>query len=456
MSLLLMPRELFAMGNTTRGQNMSLPKLRFSEFWDNVDWEEIKLIDVTDKKIKWSFIGGPFGSNLKSCDYTPHGIRIIQLQNIGDAEFIDDSKIFTTEQKANELLSCNIYPDEIILSKMGDPVGRACLIPNNHSRYLMCSDGIRLVVDEQLFSKYFIYSLINSDLFRKLLDKTATGSTRKRIGLDDLKNLPMVVPKLKEQQKIADCLSSISDRITLETQKLDTLKTHKKGLMQQLFPAEGETLPKLRFPEFRDAEEWQEEDLSKLSSCGLSNGVFNDPKKVGRGYKLVNVLDMYIDTAINEDNLSLVELSREAFLKNKVKNGDLFFTRSSLVKSGIAYSNIYLGNSNDITFDGHLIRFRTNKEILIPIFINYLLRTNKVRSQLVARGKTATMTTIGQADVGSVKLSFPHINEQQKIADCLSSLDELIAAQAQAIDTLKTHKKGLMQQLFPSVDEVKG
>jgi type I restriction enzyme S subunit len=120
---------------------------------------------------------------------------------------------------------------------MGDPVGRACLIPNNHPRYLMCSDGIRLVVDEQLFSKYFIYSLINSDLFRKLLDKTATGSTRKRIGLDDLKNLPMVVPKLKEQQKIADCLSSISDRITLEVQKLDTLKIHKKGLMQQLFPS---------------------------------------------------------------------------------------------------------------------------------------------------------------------------------------------------------------------------
>ena len=165
---------------------------------------------------------------------------------------------------------------------------------------------------------------------------------------------------------------------------------------------------------------------------------------------------MYIDTAINEDNLSLVELSRDEFSKNKVENGDLFFTRSSLVKSGIAYSNIYLGNSDNITFDGHLIRFRPNKKILMPIFVNYLLRTNKVRSQLVALGKTATMTTIGQADVGSVKLSFPHISEQQKIADCLTSIDEAIAAQSQAIDLLKLHKKGLMQQLFPSVEEVRG
>jgi type I restriction enzyme S subunit len=191
---------------------------------------------VTDKKIKWSFIGGPFGSNLKSSDYTDNGVRIIQLQNIGDAEFFDDYKIYTSEQKANELLSCNIYPGDIILSKMGDPVGRACLIPDNHDRYLMCSDGIRLVVDEGAFSKYFIYSLINSASFRDLVEKTATGSTRKRIGLDELKNLPFSVPKLKEQQRIADCLSSLDALITSQAEKLDALKTHKKGLMQQLFP----------------------------------------------------------------------------------------------------------------------------------------------------------------------------------------------------------------------------
>lgn len=218
----------------------TVPKLRFPEFRDADEWKEIKLIDTADKKIKWSFIGGPFGSNLKSSDYTTDGVRIIQLQNIGDAEFNDNYKIFTSDEKADELLSCNIYPGDIILSKMGDPVGRACLIPNTHERYVMCSDGIRLVVDEKLYSKYFIYSLINSLQFRTLVEKTATGSTRKRIGLDDLKNLPMVVPKVTEQQKIADCLSSIDNLIAAQTQKLEALKAHKKGLMQQLFPAVGE------------------------------------------------------------------------------------------------------------------------------------------------------------------------------------------------------------------------
>lgn len=215
----------------------TVPEWRFPEFRGKKEWYEIKLIDTTDKKKEWSFVGGPFGSNLKSSDYTNAGVRIIQLQNIGDAEFVDTYKIFTSEKKADELISSNIYPGEIIMSKMGDPVGRACLVPNNHSRYVMCSDGIRLVVDENLYCKYFIYSLINSTQFRAAIEKNSTGSTRKRIGLDVLKNLSMVVPDKPEQQKIADCLSSLDSFINAQAQKIESLRAHKKSLLQGLFPS---------------------------------------------------------------------------------------------------------------------------------------------------------------------------------------------------------------------------
>ncbi|MGG6265230.1 restriction endonuclease subunit S [Leptolyngbya sp. AN03gr2] len=209
-------------------------------------------------------------------------------------------------------------------------------------------------------------------------------------------------------------------------------------------------VPQLRFPEFRDAGEWEEKSLSNLSACRLSNGIFNDPKKVGRGYKLINVSEMYIESSINEDSLSLIAISEDEFLKNKVENGDIFFTRSSLVKSGIAYSNIYLGYSDDVTFDGHLIRFRPNKEIVFPVFVNYLLKTEHVRNQFIARAKTATMTTIGQSDVEAVRLSIPYINEQEKIAECFASIDDRITLETQKLDALRLHKKGLMQQLFPA------
>ena len=154
-----------------------VPALRFPEFRCEMSWTEIKLINIADRYVKWSFIGGPFGSNLKSSDYVEKGIRIIQLQNIGDAKFKNKYKIFTSKEKADELLANNIYPGDIILSKMGDPVGRACLIPDIHQRYVMCSDGIRLVVDEKEHSKYFIYSLINDKRFRSSIEEAATGST---------------------------------------------------------------------------------------------------------------------------------------------------------------------------------------------------------------------------------------------------------------------------------------
>lgn len=161
-----------------------MPKLRFPEFRGKGEWKIVMFIEVADKKIRWSFTGGPFGSDLKSSDYVESGVRVIQLQNIGDAEFIDNYKIYTSKEKADELISNNIYSGDIILSKMGDPVGRACLIPSLSSRYVMCSDGIRLVVDNDLFSKYFIFTLVNSTQFRAMIERSSTGSTRKRIGLD--------------------------------------------------------------------------------------------------------------------------------------------------------------------------------------------------------------------------------------------------------------------------------
>lgn len=225
------------MQNLFPQKGKKVPKLRFKEFENDGEWVVKILIDTADKKVKWSFTGGPFGSDLKASDYTNKGIRIIQLQNIGDGEFIDEYKIYTSEEKADELLSCNIYAEEIIISKMGDPVGRACIIPDYLERCVMASDGIRLVVNEMKYSKYFVYYLINSKEIRETIEKKSTGSTRKRIGLDELRNIDLVMPKsLAEQQKIASCLSSLDELITAQAEKIEQLKLHKKGLMQGLFP----------------------------------------------------------------------------------------------------------------------------------------------------------------------------------------------------------------------------
>lgn len=198
------------------------------------DWGVITFNKLADPNDPYSITGGPFGSNLQSRDYTPKGIRIIQLQNIGDGIFYDDYEIFTSIDKANELRSCNVYPGDIILSKMGDPVARATLVPKANARYLMCSDGIRLNVDRRRNSELYTFYYINSLQFRKAAEAASTGSTRKRIGLSELKKLPVIIPKLEEQTAIATILSDMDTEIDGLEQRLEKARSLKTGMMQEL------------------------------------------------------------------------------------------------------------------------------------------------------------------------------------------------------------------------------
>ncbi|OAT26894.1 restriction endonuclease subunit S [Proteus myxofaciens] len=205
--------------------------------------------------------------------------------------------------------------------------------------------------------------------------------------------------------------------------------------------------PTLRFKLFNQI--WDYDLLINLSiNKLLSNGVFNDPAHVGSGYKLINVVNMYKEPFIYEGDLTLINLDKKIFERNKVSRFDIFFTRSSLVKEGIAWSNIYLGDSLDITYDGHLIKFTPDSSKINPLFLNYNLKSSSVRKQLIKKGKTATMTTIGQSDVASCLICFPTLIEQQKIADFLLSVDKKIMLQSRKIELLQQYKKGMLQKLF--------
>ncbi len=108
---------------------------------------------------------------------------------------------------------------------------------------------------------------------------------------------------------------------------------------------------------------WSERKLIDCSINGISNGVFRDPKTVGQGYKLINVLEMYKSFGIDVDKTERLPLSDKEFEKNKVNYGDVFFTRSSLKLEGIAYCNINLSYDDDITYEGHLMRVALIKKI---------------------------------------------------------------------------------------------
>lgn len=201
-------------------------------------WEVVPFLELADKNVNHSFTGGPFGSDLKSEHYTNEGVRVIQLQNIGDGSFINNDFVYTSEEKAKALKTCQIYPNDIILAKMAEPVARACIMPDIEEKYLMGSDGIRLHIDKSKYDTNFIFQSINHNRFRDIAIARSTGTTRLRIGLTALKKIPIAIPPLEEQQQIAKILSTADDKLEVLKAKKEKYETLKKGLLQKLLSGE--------------------------------------------------------------------------------------------------------------------------------------------------------------------------------------------------------------------------
>lgn len=193
---------------------------------------------------------------------------------------------------------------------------------------------------------------------------------------------------------------------------------------------------------------WQLKLLKELSLLKISNGAFNDPKKVGSGYKLINIYDLYQGTSIHTKNLSRLALSQSEYKTFEVWRGDLFFTRSSLKKEGIAHCNIFLSDEENVVYECHMMRMRPNGELANPKYLQEFCLAMPAREYFMSHGKTTTMTTIDQGSIGGLPVLLPPLPEQQKIAAILTAVDDMLDVIARQISATQTLKQGLMQTLF--------
>ncbi len=255
-------------------------------------------------------------------------------------------------------------------------------------------------------------------------------------------------PRLNEQQKIADCLSSLDALIAAQADKLDALKTHKKGLMQQLFPREGETVPRLRFPEFLEAGEWGEVALGEIAEIKLGKMLDSDKHTTGSLLPYLNNLSVRWND-VDTSNLPKMYFDPDELDRFGLRAGDVVVCEGG--EPG--RSAVWDGRLPDLKFQKAIHRVRFNVPFephLLVIYLESIAGTWQFERLFTGGGiKHLTRETFAQLKVPLIPRA-----EQQKIADCFSSLDALIAAQTDILDALKTHKKGLMQQLFPSPEAV--
>lgn len=294
-------------------------------------------------------------------------------------------------------------------------------------------------------SPYFLLTKLNEGFdFKQFALSHKAGGTRTRLYFSKLCEWQTLLPSLTEQQKIADCLSSLDAQIAAQGRKVEALKTHKKGLMQQLFPREGETQPRLRFPEFRHAGAWEVRTIGDMFR--LINGCAFKPEDwKPSGTPIIRIQNLNDPSA--EFNYSQAPVLE----RNRVESGDLLFAWSGTLGSSFG-ARVWNGPSG--VLNQHIFKVLMDEQQITLTFS--LLALARVEEDIAkqAHGFKASFVHVKKSDLVKVDLPLPSLPEQQRIASCLTSLDALITAQTQKLAVLKTHKKGLMQQLSPKAEVV--
>lgn len=406
-----------------------VPRKRFPQFESSEAWNELTLIQLSDR------ITDKVGTE-----------KLTTLSISAGVGFVSQTEKFDRD------ISGNQYRNYIRIKK-GDfsyNKGNSKKFPQG-CIYELSEYEVAAVPNA--FISFRFHDDIVSDFYKgyfennfhgKQLAKHITSGARSNgllnINADDFFNIILPTPKeTAEQQKIADCLVSLDDLIDAEKNKLDTLQKHKVGLMQKFFPSCEDSLPKLRFKEFCDKK------IDFKNGDKLFDPISNKDHKCDLPVLAISQEHGAVPREKIDYNVFVSDKSLESY--KVVEIGDFIISLRSF-QGGIEYS-VYRG----ICSPAYII-LRKKIDICDQYF-KYYFKTKKFIADLnknlegIRDGKMVSYRQFSE-----LVLPVPDKKEQQKIADCLCSVDELINTQATKIEELRNHKNGLLQQLFPSFEEV--
>ena len=416
----------------------NVPKLRFPEFRGAEGWDASILGDLSEV-----VRGGsprPIDGFITTSE---DGLNWLKIGDVDkEAKYVTN----TAEKVRTEALSKTrvVNPGDLILSNSMS-FGRPYIL-----QITTCiHDGwIAITKISKQTDRDFLYYLISAPSSQSYFLDNAAGSGVLNLNADIIKALRVSFPKAPEQQKIAECLSSVDVLIAAQGRKLDALRIHKKGLMQQLFPREGETQPRLRFPEFQNAGEWDAGLLGGLSQIvrgGSPRPIDGFLTTVADGLNWLKIGD--VDKEAKFVTHTAEKVRPEALSKTRVVHpGDLILSNS------MSFGRPYILQIKTCIHDGWIaithIASKTDRD-----FLYYSISAPSSQSYFVENAAGSGVQNLNANIIKGLSVCFPSLAEQQRIANCLTSLDDLITAETQKLEALKTHKKGLMQQLFPSPEE---
>lgn len=398
-----------------------IPKLRFPGFTGA--WEQRKFSEFATYSGK---------RNKDNLDLEPYAIT-------SDNGFVRQSEAHNefgymknTDRAAYKIVQSNSFgynPARINIGSIGYYSG---------NKNIIVSSLYEIFKTNQDVNDDFLWVWFKSNRFQEWVNKLQEGSVRLYFYYDKLRETKIQLPNLEEQSQVADLFTNLDSLITLHQRKLEHLQEQKKGLLQKMFPKNGETVPEVRFPGFTDA--WEQRKLGDLAEIvrGASPRPISDPK--------------WFDDNSDIGWLRISDVTNQ--------NGRIYYLEQHISKLGQEKTRVitepHLLLSIAATVGKPLINYiKTGVHDGFLIFLNpkfdleYMYQWLEMfRPKWNKYGQPGSQVNLNSNLVRKQKIALPSREEQQRISSFLKQLDSLIALHQRKLEHLELMKKGLLQQMF--------
>ena len=407
------------------------PALRFRGYTD--DWEQRKLSSLCDK-----FTDGDW---IEAKDQSSSGVRLIQTGNVGVAEYIDkpNNKKWVSNNTFEALHCEEVFEGDILISRLPEPAGRACIVPNLGTKMITAVDCTIVRASENTSNEFLLQYLSSQKYFNEV-NTCLAGGTRQRISRSNLANFDVSIPtKKKEQEAIGLLFTHLDNLITLHQRKLEKLKLVKKSMLEKMFPKNGSSVPEIRFKGFTD--DWEQRKLGDV----VKEITRNDPESEAP-IMMITANNGFIEQSERYAFNNAGESLKKYIL---LKKGELAYNHgaSKLRPYGSCFALTAAENAR-IPFVYHCFSAENQNAEFMSIELNGAEIENQLRRIVSSGARMDGLLNISFDEYTSVSVLLPGVEEQDRIADFFRHLDHLITLHQCKVEKLQILKKSMLEKMF--------
>lgn len=406
------------------------------EDWEVVTINHLVNIDYLDKPLD----GNHGNIHPKSSDFVSNGIPFIMANNIRNGVLDLENCAFIAKNQADQLQKGFSIAGDILLTHKGT-VGNVAMVKHLYTEYIMLTPQVTYyrVKNQSQLSSYYVLQYFLSKNFQQKLQEIAGGGTRAYIGITEQRNLPFIFPPFKEQEKIAEILSTWDDAISKQEQLIEQKQVFKKGIMQQIFSQKI----RLKDDNGNDYPDWKKYKLTKVAktSIGLVTTMTTSYVE-NNGTPLIRNSDI-LPNKIKDDLIQLSNLFANQYNSRKLRHLDVV-----TVHTGDVGISAVINEKLDGCHGFATLNTRVDQKILNPFYLSYYFNSYSYISYAIKMSTGDGRCNFNLKDFDNSIIPTPALNEQARIVDFLSTIDNGISKQTEVLDQLKLQKQSLMQKLL--------